>query len=120
MKAMWDEDPTELLGLEEEGSPMDLAGSEDDEEEEPTESLSLGEDENEEGEESYDLSPFDEDDDSSEYGSFGEDEDEEDDIEDAPETQRASGARLAVGLRARRRARLLGVAALRKRRRARL
>ena len=50
MKTMWEEDPAELLGLEEEG-PMDLSGSEDEEEEEPTESMSAGgEDEGEEEE----------------------------------------------------------------------
>ena len=42
MKTMWEEDPTELLGLEEEGGSMELSGSEDEEEEEPTEMMSLG------------------------------------------------------------------------------
>jgi hypothetical protein len=56
MKTTWEEDPTELLGLEEEGGPMEMIGSEDDEEEEPTEMMSLGgEEEGEEDDESFDL-----------------------------------------------------------------
>jgi len=120
MKTMWNEDPTELLGLEEEGGPFDLAGSEDDEEEDPNESMSFGEDEGDEGDEGYELSGSDEDEDSTEYGS-DDDEYEDDDTEETPEYgQRFAGAGIALGLRARRRARLLGVAAQRKRRRARL
>jgi hypothetical protein len=115
MKTMWDEDPTELLGLEEEGGPFDLAGSEDDEEEEPTESMSFGEDEGEEGEESYDLSGFDEEEDPTEYGA-DEDEYEEDDSEEAPEMgQRIRGAGIALGFRGR--SRRSGAATTRNRKR---
>jgi len=76
---MWEEDPAELLGLEEE-SPMDLSGSEDEEEEEPTESMNLGgEDEGEEDEESFDMSGFEEEEEPSELsmGSMGEEEGDE-------------------------------------------
>ena len=34
MKTIWEEDPTELLGLEDEDSSLELSGSEGDEEEE--------------------------------------------------------------------------------------
>ena len=54
MKSMWDEDPAELVGLEDEGS-MEV-GSDDEEEEDPIESMGFGEDEGEEGDESFDLS----------------------------------------------------------------
>ena len=90
MKTMWEEDPTELLGLEEEGGSMELSGSEDEEEEEPTEMMSLGgEDEGEEDEESFDMSGFEEEEDPTEM-SMGEDDDEEE--EDEPETSADPGA----------------------------
>jgi hypothetical protein len=50
MKSMLEEDPSELLGLEEDDDPMETIGS-DDEEEEPTELMGLGEDDDEEEEE---------------------------------------------------------------------
>src|SRR6476646_5176266 len=119
MKTMWEEDPAELLGLEEEG-PMDLSGSEDDEEEEPTETMSVGgEEEGEEDDESFDMSGFDEEEDPTEM-SMGEEDDEEE--EEGPDiTQRIQGLRAIQGLRkARRRTRVLGLLALRNRRRAKL
>ena len=118
MKTMWDEDPTELLGLEEEGGGYDLGGSEQEEDDEPTETMGFGEDEGEEEGDEYDLSGFDEEEDPTEHGM---EDDEYDDEEQTPEPpQQFASAGIALGVRARRRARLLGVAALKKRRRARL
>ena len=121
MKTMWEEDPAELLGLEEEG-PMDLSGSEDEEEEEPTETMSLGgEEEGEEDDESFDLSGFGEEEDPSEMSMGEEDDDEEEEDEGPDITQRIQGLRAIQGLRkARRRTRVLGLLAIRNRRRAKL
>jgi hypothetical protein len=44
MRSLLEEDPTEILGLEEENDPMDLIGSEEDEDEEPRELMGLGDD----------------------------------------------------------------------------
>ena len=48
IKGLLEENPTELLGLEEENDPMETIGSEDDEEEDPKELMSLGEEEDDE------------------------------------------------------------------------
>ena len=42
MKSLLEEDPTELMGLEEENDPMEMIGGED-EEEDPKELMGLGE-----------------------------------------------------------------------------
>src|SRR5262245_5878574 len=103
MKTMWDEDPTELVGLEDEGG-FELSGSDDDDEEEPTEFMGLGEDEGEEGDESFDLSGFDDEEEPMEM-SWGEDEDEEENVEEAPESGQRPGLHgLALAGRARRKA----------------
>src|SRR4029434_7647562 len=53
MKTMWEEDPTELLGLEEDEGSNELGGSEFEDEEEPTELMGLGEEEGDEEDDSY-------------------------------------------------------------------
>ena len=50
MRSLLEEDPTEILGLEEENDPMELIGSEEDEEEEPREFMGLGDDDEEDEE----------------------------------------------------------------------
>jgi hypothetical protein len=46
MKTTWEEDPTELLGLEEDEGSNELSGSEfDEDEEDPSEMMGLGEEE---------------------------------------------------------------------------
>ena len=56
MKTTWEEDPTELLGLEEDEGSNELSGSEfDEDEEDPSEMMGLGEEEGYEDEdEGYD------------------------------------------------------------------
>ena len=53
MKTLLEEDPSELMGLEEENDPMEMIGAED-EEEEPRGLMGWGEDEDEEEEEPFD------------------------------------------------------------------
>jgi hypothetical protein len=119
MKTMWEDDPTELLGLEEDEGTNELNGSEyEDEEEEPTELMGLGDQEGED----EDDSGYDEEEEPTEMYSMDEEDEYEDDGEETPEAgQRIQGGlRVAQGLRARRRGRLLTIAAIRHRRRARL
>ena len=122
MKTMFEEDPSELLGLEEDEGSMELGGSEfEDEEEEPTELMGLGEEEGDEEEDISGQGGYEEEEDPTELFGMEEEDEYEDEGEESPEaTQRIPGLRIAQGLRARRRARVLVVAALRKRRRARL
>src|SRR5262249_49937592 len=118
MKTIWDEDPTELLGLEEDEGSNELGGSEfEEDEEEPTEMMGLGE---EEGEEEDDSSYEEEEDPSELYASDEEDEYDEEGEQGQETGQRIPGLRIAQGLRTRRRARLIAVAAIRHRRRARI
>ena len=119
MKSLLEEDPSELMGLDEENDPMEVGGSED-EEDEPTELMGLGEEEDEE-EEPFDLDS-EEEEEPVELLGLDEEDDEEEEGEEGPQSirQRIPGLRLAQGLRAKRRARAIAVAALRARRRARL
>ena len=55
MKSLLEEDPSELMGLEEENDPMETIGA-DDEEDDPRELMGLGEEEDEE-DESFDCGP---------------------------------------------------------------
>src|SRR5262249_60671243 len=118
MKTMFEEDPSELLGLEEEGGTMELSGLEDDEEgeeDDPRELLGLGEEEGIDDDDS-ELSG-DEEEDPTELLGSGEEDDEEEDDEEEPEYERpGAGLRVAAGLRARRRGRMFAVGAPRRRR----
>ena len=118
MKTLLEEDPSELMGLEEGNDPTELAGSEDDEEE-PREMMGWGEEDDDD--EEFDLDS-EEEEEPLEMAGLEEEDDEEDEGEEAPQygRQRVPALRLAQGLRAKRRARLIGVAALRARRRSRL
>ena len=113
MKSLLEEDPSELMGLEEGNDPMELTGSED-EEEESGELMGLGDEEDDE-EEPFDLDS-EEEEEPAEVMGLEEEDDEEEEGEEAPQyvRQRIPGLRLAQGLRAKRRARLLAVAALRR------
>jgi len=56
MKGLLEEDPTELLGLEEDNDPTEMMGFDDEEEEDkPRELMGLGEDEGDEDEDSYEF-----------------------------------------------------------------
>src|SRR5215468_65776 len=102
MKTMWEEDPTELLGLEDEGGGFEMSGSEEEDDEEPTEYMGFGEDEGEEGDESFDLSGFDDEEEPIEL-SVGEDDEEEENVEETPESAQRPGPHgLALAVRARR------------------
>src|SRR5580765_1604794 len=88
MKSLLEEDPSELMGLEEENDPMEMIGS-DDEEEDPRELMGSGEGEDEE-EEPFDLMDGEEEEDPTELlGLDEEDEDEEEEEgEEAPQAVR--------------------------------
>ena len=118
MKSLLEEDPSELMGLEEENDPMEIGG--EDEEEEPRELMGLGDEEDEE-DESFD-SDSDEEEEPAELLGLDEEDDEEEEGEEVPQyvRQRVPGLRLAQGLKAKRRARVIAVAALRARRRAKV
>ena len=83
--------------------------------------MGLGEEEDEE-EEPFDLADPDEEEEPAEMMGLEDEDDEEEEGEEGPQPvrQRIPGLRLAQGLRAKRRARVIAVAALRARRRARL
>src|SRR6185503_7817373 len=108
MKTMWEEDPTELLGLEEDVGSSELGGSEfEEDEDDQTELMGLGD---QEGEDEDDMPGYEEEEDPMEMSGLDEDDEYEEEGEESPEAgQRIPGLRIAQGLRARRRARLLGV-----------
>ena len=100
MRSLLEEDPTEMLGLEEENDPMDLIGSEEDEDEDPRELMSLGDDD-EEDEEPIESASYDEEEDPMELMGLEEEDEEEEEGEEGPETvrQRVPGLlRTAQGL----------------------
>ena len=96
------EDPSELLDLEEENDPTELSGLEgDEEEEEPFELLAQEGEEGDEEEDGFEGDP--EDEQLTELMGLEDEDSGEDDEDEAPETgQRLS--RVALGVKARRRA----------------
>ena len=116
MKTTWDEDPSELLGIDEEEGSNEFGGSEfEDDEEDTTELMGLGDEEGYEEDDSYDEE---EEDPTELYASDEEDEYEEEGEQGQESGQRIPGLRIAQGMRTRRRARQLTVAALRHRKHA--
>jgi hypothetical protein len=82
MKTTWEEDPTELLGLEEDEGSNELTGSEfDEDEEDPNEVMGLGE------EEGYDDEDegYEEEEDPTELYASDEDDEYEEEGEESPE-----------------------------------
>ena len=121
MKSLLEEEPTELLGLEEDNDPTESIGFEDQEEEDdPREMMGFGEGEGEE-DDSFELGDSEEEDPIEMLGYKDDDDDEADEEESSGASrQRAPGLRVLAGAKAKRRARVTAIAALRARRRARL
>src|SRR6185436_21067507 len=112
MKSLLEEEPTELLGLEEENDPSE-SFEDQEEEDDPREMMGFGEGEGEE-DESLEFGDSEEEDPMEMLGY----EDDDDDVDEEEESsgasrQRAPGLRVLAGARAKRRARVTVIAALR-------